>query len=60
MPARVTSPAWYSRATLVSAALTMPLTEVAASAIVCVSCAASSFKSFPAQTAAAKIAIAEP
>jgi hypothetical protein len=38
----------------------MPLAEVAASAIVCVSGAASSFKSFPAQTAAAKIAIAEP
>jgi hypothetical protein len=38
----------------------MPLAEVAASAIVCVSCAASSFESFLAQTAAAKIAIAEP
>ena len=60
MPARVTSPAWYSRATLVSAALTRPLAEVAASAMVCARRGASSFNSFAAATAGAKVAISDP
>ena len=39
MPSIAASPAWYSRATLVSAAFASPPIEVAASAIACVICA---------------------